>query len=107
MVLYHLDMTKNNNNSNLNPQDIQRIATNEALLIDVRSAKEYSFEHAANSMNIPFDELENRSDELLSLDRPVFVCCGSGMRSSQAVKKLKSKGLVQVYNAGSWQKFVR
>ena len=99
-------MEKNTNASTITTSDLKNLIDQGAVLIDVRSEKEFSFDHASNSLNIPFEELENRSEEIISMDRPVVLCCGSGMRSSAALKKLKAKGLVQVFNAGSWQKFV-
>ena len=40
-------------------------------------------------------------------DKPVIVCCASGMRSGAAKGVLQSNGFTQVYNAGSWHKLTK
>jgi adenylyltransferase/sulfurtransferase len=56
-------------------------------LLDVRSEKEYAQDHLANSINIPFEYLENRIKEI-DLARPIYIICQSGIRSRIAQEKL-------------------
>ena len=90
--------------SSIEISDVKNPIDQGALIIHVRSEKEFSYENASNSVNIPLGDIENRFEEIRAMDRAIMICCGSGMRSSEAVKKLKLKGLIQVYNAGNWQK---
>lgn len=62
------------------------------IVIDVRSKKEYDFEHLKNSLNIPIDEIKNFS---IKTDDPIYVYCRSGKRSDLACKILSKKN----YNA--------
>lgn len=70
--------------------------------MDVRTPVEYMGGHVVGSVNIPLQELPLRVDEFHTLKHPVLLCCASGNRSGQAEMYLRSKGLAEVYNAGSW-----
>lgn len=74
---------------------------NKGTIIDVRSRGEYSGGHVAGSLNIPLNELAGRIEELKSMDKPIILCCASGMRSAQAEYYLNQSGL-ETYNGGSW-----
>jgi len=76
-----------------------------ALVIDVRTADEFSEGHIQCSINIPYDVIvrEIRKHEP-SKDRPVVVYCLSGARSSSAKKSLRKAGYTQVENGGSFRK---
>lgn len=73
-----------------------------ALLIDVRSEGEYAKGHVRNSLNIPLDQLDEKSEEL-DKKRPVIIYCASGARSSVALKILQTNGFDVVYNAHRWE----
>lgn len=70
-------------------------------IVDVRTPAEYSGGHVAGSVNIPLNELPGRMDELKQMEKPVVLCCASGMRSAQAENYLNQKGLESL-NGGSW-----
>lgn len=70
-------------------------------IVDVRTRAEYSGGHVAGSVNIPLNELPGRMDELKQMEKPVVLCCASGMRSAQAENYLNQKGLESL-NGGSW-----
>ena len=75
-----------------------------AMIVDVRTASEYSYGHAEGSINVPLDSIESRVNKLKKLDVPLLLCCASGMRSGRALAILKGNGL-ECYNAGSWKRF--
>lgn len=81
---------------------IHSLLKEEALIIDVRSAGEFSSGHVLKAVNIPHTiitkELQKRS---VSKDKPIIIYCASGMRASMAVKSLKSEGYTHIYNAGT------
>ncbi|WP_297691084.1 rhodanese-like domain-containing protein [uncultured Eudoraea sp.] len=56
-------------------------------LIDVRSKEEYAQNNIANSINIPFESLETRIQEI-DLTLPLYIICQSGIRSRIAQQKL-------------------
>jgi rhodanese-related sulfurtransferase len=70
-------------------------------IIDVRTPGEFMGGQVAGSINIPLQEIQNRSDEIKALSQPIVLCCASGMRSGQATVYLKSLG-VDCENGGSW-----
>jgi phage shock protein E len=69
------------------------------LVIDVRSAEEYSEGHIDGSINIPHTQID-RIAELIGDDlaRPVVVYCRSGNRSGQAESALQKLGYTGVFN---------
>ena len=83
-------------------ESLKDFVTKGAVIIDVRTVGEYRDGHIKGSKNIPLDTINGRLNEIKNLNKPVIVCCRSGMRSAQAASLLKSVG-VEVINGGSWQ----
>ncbi len=83
-------------------ESIKDFVTKGAVVIDVRTIGEFSEGHIKGSKNIPLDTISSKVDDIKKLDKPVIVCCRSGMRSAQAASILKSAG-VDVINGGGWQ----
>ena len=77
--------------------------TQNAVLLDVRTAEEYREYHIDGSMNIPLGSLDSL-DSIVQIinDRstPLFVHCLSGGRSARAAAFLKSKGYTDVHDIG-------
>ncbi len=69
-------------------------------LIDVRTAQEFSEGYIANALNIDYksNDFDQTCMSLLDLNKPVYVYCLSGGRSSSAAQALKSMGFTQVYD---------
>ncbi len=76
-----------------------------ALFVDVRSAGEFSHANAPETINIPLQELAKRLGEIPK-SAPVVLCCASGTRSGMAKMLLKKNGYREVYNIGTWGKFL-
>lgn len=68
-----------------------------AVLLDVRAPGEFEAGHLPNACNIPLEELERRTGELPS-NRPVIVCCATGVRSAKAAASLRKGGRQDVFN---------
>ncbi len=81
------------------------LLANGAILIDVRTPAEFAAGHAPGSKNIPLDAIGGKVKKIQQLNKPIVLCCRSGMRSGQATAILKSKGIQEVYNGGPWNKF--
>lgn len=73
-----------------------------AIIIDVRSPKEFADNSNPASINIPLAELETKISDI-DKEQTVVVCCASGRRSAIAVEILKKHGFKNVINAGSWR----
>lgn len=71
-------------------------------VVDVRTPMEYSSGHVVGSINIPLNELPHRIGELKGIEKPIVLCCASGMRSMQATQFLSQSGFSNVTNGGSW-----
>lgn len=77
------------------------IAEKKGSIVDVRSFAEFNGAHAAESINIPLQELSLRMNELKALPSPLLLCCASGTRSGMAAQLLSKEG-IECMNAGSW-----
>ena len=68
-----------------------------ALLVDVREPEEYAGGHVPGAVNLPQSDLASRLDEL-PRDRPVYVVCQGGMRSTRAAQFLRQVGFTDIVN---------
>jgi rhodanese-related sulfurtransferase len=84
----------------VSPQQATLLLNREdALLIDVRTAPEWSAGHIPNSRHIELGQLQKRLSELEKFKgRPVIVNCQSGNRSDAACRTLRNHGFERVYN---------
>ena len=75
-----------------------RLKSNDHIVVlDVREAAEYAFDHIPNALSIPLGELEERLGEL-NKEEEVFVVCRTGNRSDLAAQKLAESGFTKVIN---------
>ena len=80
---------------------IHMINHKDALVIDVRTDKEFQSGHVMNAMHIPLGTLDDRIGELQAYkDSAVVLVCRSGARSGQAAGKLRKLGYTDVHNLG-------
>lgn len=74
-------------------------ATPQAQVLDVRTPEEYSEGHLKNAKNIDIQNAQfTRNIQALDKNKPVFVYCLAGGRSSKAMDVLVKQGFTQVYN---------
>lgn len=72
-------------------------------LIDVREPLELEMDgYIEGAQNIPLGEVEDRKEEILSIEQPVVIFCRSGNRSGKALEYLNSQGLKNGHNGGGW-----
>lgn len=71
-----------------------------AVLVDVRTAEEYSEGHIRGSVNVPLQRIQDISLIASDKNTPLFVYCRSGRRSAEAADWLKTAGYENVYNIG-------
>lgn len=81
--------------------DYAQLVKDGAIILDVRSKREYQGGHIKGSINISVDTLSNNLNKLKK-DKPIITCCASGMRSASAKSILKSNGFTEVHNGGGW-----
>jgi rhodanese-related sulfurtransferase len=92
-----LDLIFGNNN-----KKIKEFESRNAILLDVRTKREYNEAAIGGSLNIPLQELHNRVQEVKRLKKPVIVYCLSGVRSGKAAKFLNLNN-IETINGGGWK----
>jgi len=71
----------------------------DAHVIDVREVDEFAGGHLPEARNVPLAKLADRISEIEKFkDKPVIVCCASGMRSGKACGELGKLGFAKVHN---------
>ena len=71
----------------------------DAQVIDVREAEEFAAGHLPDAKNVPLAKLADRISEIERFkDKPVIVCCASGMRSGKACGELRKLGFAKIHN---------
>ncbi len=68
-----------------------------AQFIDVRRPQEHANGHAKGTLNIPLDRLAMEVDQI-DPDKPTYVICQSGYRSSVGTSILENAGVKELYN---------
>jgi rhodanese-related sulfurtransferase len=97
--------------ADLSATDARARQLNGAVVVDVRSTREFVSGHPEGAVNVPLLEHDEDSDQLLqnpdfmrvmkanfTLDTPVLVSCQSGVRSVRASQMLESFGYQDVTN---------
>ena len=84
----------------VNPGEATLLINREdAHIVDVREPDEYAAGHLPDAKNIPVAKLAERIGELEKFkDKPIIVCCASGMRSNKACAELKKQGFEKLFN---------
>jgi len=79
-------------------QATQLINRKNALMLDVRDAKEYEDGRVPNAVHLPVSQLAGRGTELKNfMSRPVVAYCDRGNRSRAAAATLTKLGFAEVY----------
>lgn len=85
---------------NITLESIKQIVDNkEYIILDVRTKEEYDEGHLKESINIPYDEIDENID--IEKDKIIFVYCRSGNRSKIAQETLTQLGFV-VHDLGAY-----
>ena len=66
-------------------------SSNDAIILDVRTADEAAAGTIAGAINIPTDEVADRLSEIPK-DKPIITYCSTGIRAEMAYITLKDKG---------------
>ena len=80
-------------------QATQLINHENAHIIDVREDSEFAGGHLPEAVHVPMSKLSERIADLEKFkDKPLIVCCASGMRSGRACRELKKQGFASLHN---------
>jgi phage shock protein E len=77
------------------------LVKNGAIIVDVRTPGEFKSGHIKESINIPLDDIRNKTEELKKKNKVIITCCRSGNRSGMAKSMLESAG-IECHNGGAW-----
>lgn len=104
MAGFMIDNIKNGRLKQFHIEDIENLLTSNTLtLLDTRTEVEYNSGHIEGFINIPVDELRDRLDEI-SIDKPVYIICQSGLRSYIASRIIEGNGM-KAYNFSGGYRF--
>lgn len=66
------------------------------LIVDVRTAAEFSSGHVPGARHMPFWAVPFRASELGAREQPILVYCGHGPRAQMAASALRAHGFTDV-----------
>jgi thioredoxin 1 len=98
LLLFVFACSQKQSETLLSPQDfdVKYKATENAILLDVRTPEEIAGGKIANAQNIVWND--SFADKLSHLEhKPIFVYCASGIRSAKAAAVLKENGYTDIY----------
>lgn len=79
-------------------QLVNMVNRQEALIVDIRSAEEFSKGHITAAKNIQLSKLNNQLSELEKWkNKPIIVVCNAGIQANGASTLLTKQGFEQVY----------
>ncbi|RZM27278.1 MAG: rhodanese-like domain-containing protein [Pedobacter sp.] len=82
-------------------KDLESKIAKGAVVLDVRTAGEFSSGHIAGSINISLGTIRDRYIEL-DREKTYITTCSHGLRSGKVEKILRELGFKHVYNGGAW-----
>ncbi len=82
-------------------RQVQELLDKDAIILDVRTKDEWDRGHIENAKHIPLNDLQNHVKKLQKLDKPIIVCCATGVRSAKAAEFLNLNNIVST-NGGGW-----
>jgi rhodanese-related sulfurtransferase len=93
----------------VSPGEATRLLNHDnAIMIDMRSDKDYRDGHIVNAVNVPDGKGEIPATLSKHLERPVIVYCQRGQQSTAICNRLSKQGFESVYNLQggvlAWQK---
>lgn len=78
-------------------QDVSGLPSDSVQFVDVRRSAEYDATHAPHAINLPLDKLPKEVDQL-DPEKPTYVICQGGYRSSLGTSILENAGFKTIYN---------
>jgi rhodanese-related sulfurtransferase len=89
----------------ISSRDAEEHLKNGAMVIDVRSPREFESGHLMQAQNMPLDRIEMLIASMVrDKNKWLLLHCSTGVRSGMAKKKLESLGFKNVFNLGSYDR---
>lgn len=82
----------------ISPHETVRILNDNAVMVDIRTAADFSTGHILGSRNIPADSIGVQLEELAKYrEQSMILCCNTGNVSVRAGRTLKMQGFKKIY----------
>ena len=92
MVLFFL-LEGQRNGRKISPQSLGiLVKAKNAMLIDLRDAKDFREGHISGSRNIPYSQITKHVEELKTSDRPLVFVCNLGQVAGSALQQVGHAG---------------
>ncbi len=86
-----------NTTAQVSVDEVKAKLSEDIQFVDVRRPQEHSNGHAPKTINLPIDTLAKEIDRL-DPEKPTYVICQTGYRSSTGVSILENAGIKEIYN---------
>lgn len=81
------------NVSNISQKELLELASDDIVIVDVRTPEEYQQGHVPNAINVPLSEIVDNPAVLgSSKDKSIVLYCRSGYRAGKAADALQKEG---------------
>ena len=95
-IILLINATSKKGGTKISPQNLVALSNNEtAFIVDLRDSEQFQNGHITGSINIPFLNLSNRTNEIPQ-DKSVILVCEMGNVSPNAGELLKKEGLKEL-----------
>jgi rhodanese-related sulfurtransferase len=84
-------------NKNVGNDELARLQSAGATIVDVRTVQEFDTAHIPSALNVPLEQVKQAAASW-NKDLPVVVYCATGARSAEAASILAAAGFRKVYN---------
>lgn len=88
--------------TNVTGSEFEKLAAEDkdAIILDLRDAKDFEKSSIENAVNIPMDEFESKmADQLKDKDQEILLYCNTGTRTSEASQILEKNGYTNIVNS--------
>ena len=95
-IILLINATSKKGGTKISPQNLVALSNNEtAFIVDLRDSEQFQNGHITGSINIPFLNLSNRTNEIPQ-DKSVILVCEMGNVSPNAGELLKKEGFEEL-----------
>ena len=95
-IILLINATSKKGGTKISPQNLVALSNNEtAFIVDLRDSEQFQNGHITGSINIPFLNLSNRTNEIPQ-DKSVILVCEMGNVSPNAGELLKKEGIKEL-----------
>ena len=89
LIVVFFMMESSRNGRKISPQSLGILTkAQNAMLVDLRDAKDFRAGHISGSRNVPYSQLDNHIEELRASTRPIIFICNLGQVAGSALQKV-------------------